>query len=203
MKKVKLNLSRISIPQKVTLGNGVKSKMTTNSNFATPSPTLTELGTATGDLKTASDNAVKGTQEQTEIMYAKEHSFDIIMTGIGSYVERIANLSTDNTSAIILSAGLEEKKKGTIDLPPIREGPFPISCYLYAKGQKGKVGYKFQISEDPATENSFTDLATTTVVKLLVTDGLVFGKKYWFRVAIIKGSVTGAYSDPISFLIGM
>ncbi len=205
MKKVKLNLAKLSIPRKVTFGQGVKVKMNGNVNFTTPTPTLVELDAAFTALETAANNAVGGTHAQTEIMYAKERAFDIVMTGVGGYVERIANQSTDNASAIIASAGMEEKRQGSHDVPPIRvkKGPLPLSAFVYAKGPKGKVGYKFQLSPDPITPTSWTDAGQTSVCKLYVSEGLIFGKVFWFRVAIIKGTVMGAYSDPVSILIGM
>ncbi len=204
MKKVKLNLGKLSIPRKVTFGQGVKGRMNANTNFATPAPTLAELDTAFTALETAANNAVGGTHAQTEIMYAKEVAFDIVMTGVGSYVERIANQSSDNASAIIASAGMEERKQGRFEVPPIRvkKGPLPLSAFVYAKAVTGGA-YKFQVSPDPITENSWIEAGQTTVCKIFVTENLIFGKVFWFRVAIVKGAITHAYSDPVSILIGM
>ena len=203
MKKVKLNLSKLTISKKVTLGGAVSGKMNGNPFFPTPSPAITDLNDATKDLKIAAENSVKGTQEQTEIMYAKETAFDIVITGIAGYVTLTANQDTDNSSTIINSAGLEEAKKGVYDVPPIRakKGPLPLSAFVYAKAGKGKVGYRFQMAMDADTL-IFSDCGNSQIRKLLVM-GLTFGKKYLFRVAITKGAVTGDFSDPCSLLIGM
>ena len=57
MKKVVLNLKNMSIPLKVEFGRQLKTSLTANANFATPTPALTVLDAAVNGLETAYNDA--------------------------------------------------------------------------------------------------------------------------------------------------
>ena len=96
-------------------------------------------------------------------------------------------LSNDNDT-IALSSGFSVKVIGAKSSSPLVVNHGSLSGVINLKTQKAKnASYKWQYSADPITVTSWIDGGSSTLVKYQVT-GLIPGKIYWFRVAIVKGN---------------
>jgi hypothetical protein len=202
MKKVSLKLSRRSVPNKIEFAGIIVLQVTANPFFTTPSPTLANITNATAVLDAAYKKAQVGGPKDTEDMYAKELLLDKLLTAIGSYVEYTANLNPANAETIILSAGLAVKTKSTINIPILSadKGNLPNSVKLRRKSEKPRVAYKWQYSADPFSETSWVHAGDSTIASFEI-NGLEPMKRYWFRVAVVKGSSQGEFTDPVTFVI--
>ena len=75
MAKIRLNLSSLSIPDKIAKAQQVVAGMTNNPTFPNPSPALMAITTAANELKTASDDVLAVRQlakDKTVIQNQKE-----------------------------------------------------------------------------------------------------------------------------------
>jgi hypothetical protein len=108
MSKIKLNLSSLSIPEKITKAQQVAASLMGNASFPTPSPALATVVLATNELITASSEAQAARQtakEKTSIQNQKEDALDGLLTQLAAYVESVAG----NNEVLILSAGMDPR----------------------------------------------------------------------------------------------
>ncbi|MGQ0829678.1 MAG: fibronectin type III domain-containing protein [Bacteroidota bacterium] len=135
-------------------------------------------------------------------MRAKETMVDQLLRAIANYVEYIANLDAPNAETIILSAAMAVKKQGSINIPILaaNNGNVPNSVKLRRKSAGRGVAYKWQYSPDPFTDASWVLAGESTVASFEI-DLLEPLKRYWFRVAIVKGITQNEFSDPVTFVI--
>jgi len=204
MKKVVLKLKERSVPNKIEFARSVVLQMNGNANFATPNPALSSLNSAANSLETAYVKAQNGGPQDTADMHAKEDSLDLLLTAEGSYVETTANANSvtdDVAEATILSAGMDVKKTGSINIPilSVTQGEEPGSVKLRRKAEEGSV-YKWQMSVDPFSNSSWRDAGEGSLATFEIT-GLTPVTRYWFRVALITGNVQGEFSDPVTFVV--
>ncbi|MGQ0827478.1 MAG: hypothetical protein ACT4ON_03680 [Bacteroidota bacterium] len=98
-------------------------------------------------------------------MYAKEKVLDRLLTAEGNYVENIANLTPETAEVVILSAGMEVKSKGSINIPILSasKGSEPFSVKLRRKSEGPGVAYKWQYSPDPFEEDTWIDAGDSTI----------------------------------------
>ncbi len=195
---VKLGLARKSVPDKIEMGRSVKSAMTGNANFATPSPTLAELGTATDNLETAKNEAELGSHEAVQEMYAKEFEFDAVMTNMGKYVETTAK----NNPAVILSAGMQIRNtpKGTkVPGQVVAVVATPVVNSQKVKLKWGAVEFALMyfIYQSRTIEGQYDLVGQSTGTKHTV-EGLVAGTTYYYKIEARNGKGTGPQSNPTS-----
>jgi len=203
MKKVALKLSTRSVPDKIEFAGTIVLQMTNNPHFQTPNPSLASITFAANVLDTAYKKAQVGGPKDTEDMYVKEKILDQLLTAEGSYVEYTANLSPNNTEVIILSAGMEVKSQGSINIPVLSasKGSVPFSVKLRRKSEGPGVAYKWQYSKDPFSIESWIDIGESTVATFEISSPLEQMERYWFRVAVIRGRVQEDFSNPVTFVI--
>lgn len=204
MKKVSLKLAKRSVPNKIEFARSVVLQMNGNANFPSPNPALSFINTAAGDLETAYIKAQNGGPQDTADMHEKEDSLDLLLTAEGGYVETTANANNtadDVATAIILSAGMNVKAQGSINIPilSVTQGDEPGSAKLRRKAELGAV-YKWQMSVDPFSNSSWTDAGEGSLATFVITE-LTPVTRYWFRVALIKGNVQEEFCDPVTFVV--
>ncbi|MGQ0829002.1 MAG: hypothetical protein ACT4ON_11490 [Bacteroidota bacterium] len=203
MKKVALKLSTRSVPDKIEFAGTIVLQMTNNPHFETPSPSLASITFVANMLSAAYKKAQGGGPKDTEDMYAKEKIFDQELTAEGNYVEYIANLSPNNTEVIILSAGMEIKSQGSINIPVLTatKGSVPSSVKLRRKSEGPGVAYKWEYSTDPFEDSTWQYAGDSTVATFEISTPLEELKRYWFRVAVIRGTIQEDFCDPVTFVI--
>ncbi|HMH42776.1 MAG TPA: fibronectin type III domain-containing protein [Pyrinomonadaceae bacterium] len=194
MSKIRLNLSKLTIPQKLAKAQQIITALTGNAGFPTPSPTLSNITSAMNELKTAADEVQAVTQtrkEKTSIQSQKKDNLDQLLTQSAAYVESVAG---DNEQ-LILSAGMDVRAASvaTTDPPGQPEGLTPSAgdhdgeIDLSWDTVSGARSYVIEKSLDPGTPTSWSHGGVSTRSSF-TADGLTSGTRYWFRVAAVNNN---------------
>ncbi|MDX6383379.1 MAG: hypothetical protein QOK48_952 [Blastocatellia bacterium] len=204
MPKLKLNLRKLSPPEKVARAREIIAAMTGNANFPTPQPTLAMAKTVTDELEAAQQDqqAAKRTAEaKTAARNDKEDIFDRTFTQLAAHVESVAG----DDEQKIKSAGMDTRapaapSAGTLDAPGsvnVTGGDADGEIDLSWEPVDGAKTYQIEQSPDPITATSWKQATATTKSKATI-DGLTSGARYWFRVAAVGTGGQGAWSNPVS-----
>lgn len=204
MAKIKLNLRKLSVPEKIARGREIITALTGNANFPAPKPTLAAMTTITDDLETAQQDqqAAKRTAVlKTIARDEKEDLLDSTFVQLAAYVESVAG---DN-ERLIKSAGMDTRAPAVAsDAPPdapqslnITGGDADGEIDLSWEPVDGAKTYQIEQSPDPVTATSWSHASATTKSKATI-DGLTSGTRYSFRIAAVGTNGQGAWSNPVS-----
>jgi hypothetical protein len=200
MPKIKLNLSKLTVPEKLAKAEQIVLKMTGNANFPTPSPSLVSITTAANELKTAfaEAQAARQTQkEKTAAQNAKEELLDQLLTQEAAFVESVAG----NDEQIILSAGMDVRAAAVASTTPPEQ---PQALAPFAGDRDGEIdlswdrvpGAKSYIIEKTADPQAAAWQHAGVATKATFTaDGLTSGSRFWFRVAAVNNNGQSGWSD--------
>lgn len=203
MAKVRLGLDGYDPDGLVSFANQIKTAMTGNANFTTPNPSLATLGTeiTTATTKIAAQKAAAQTALQaTSDRDAALEILKSLLTSLGSYVENI----TLGDAVKIQSAGMNVRGAaaplgalGPVQNLTITAGDDEGELDLAWDPVRGAKSYQIQISPDPITPTSWTDVAPAGKSRKSLS-GLERGARMWVRVRAIapKEENNGAWSDP-------
>jgi hypothetical protein len=202
MSKIKLNLSSLTIPQKLAKAELITSSLTGNASFPTPPPALATFVAATGELGTAYSEAQTARQtakEKTIIQNQKEDTLDGLFNQLAAYVESVAG---DN-SQLIFSAGMDPRAAAVAatDTPPQPQGLEPTAgdhdgeIDLRWDTVSGARSYVIERSVDPGAATSWSYCGVSTKSSF-TAKGLTSGSRFWFRVAAINSNGQSGWSDP-------
>lgn len=163
MARIKLNLSRLSLSEKIAKARQIVAALTGNASFPTPTPALAGVTTAVNDLDAAAAAAQAARQDakaKTTDQNNKEAIVDRVLTQLAAYVESVAG----DDQKLIQSAGMDTRAKGVpqSDLPSLpaalaatagdRDGEIDLSWDPVS----GAKSYVIEISPDPPTPKSWT-----------------------------------------------
>lgn len=118
MGRVKLNLGRLSVTDKVARGRHIVTKLTNNPNFSDPHPSLAEVTAALDELEAAFVGVQSAKSEVTTRVGAQENAekkLDQILARLGSYVESVAG----REDTLITSAGMDVKGSRSVATVPV------------------------------------------------------------------------------------
>jgi hypothetical protein len=202
MPKVKLNISRLSIIEKIAKCRQIISAMTGNPIFPSPNPPLTTI-TAALDAANNAFNAAQAARQEAKAKTSAQNDADDIVSGLmaqlAAHVESVAG----GDESKIRSAGMDTKATATttttIPTPPEnvsatagdRDGEIDLSW----EAVSGAKSYVIQMSADPVTATSWGHSSVSTKSSQTI-DGLTSGTRYWFRVAAVNGVGQSGWSDP-------
>ena len=117
MARIRLNLRRLSVTEKIAKGRQIVTAMTNNTSFPNPSPPLTELSAALDELHKGYDMVKAAKADVTTKVVIQDNSetkVDQALTQLAGYVESIAG--RDDT--LITSVGMETKASRTVATLP-------------------------------------------------------------------------------------
>lgn len=201
MAKVKIALSRLSIPAKIQKLRQIITAMTGNANFTTPSPTLASITTLINDLETKFNTAQTArttAQQMTDLQDLAEKALDAAMTLLVSYAENV----TGGDGAKLQSGGFDLRDPSA----PIGDLPAPANLIATIGDNDGEIdldwdsvrgagSYVVERSADPPTATSWQMIKTFKPSKGTIS-GLTSGTKNWFRVAAVGTAGQSPWSDP-------
>jgi len=204
MPKLKLNLRKLPVPEKIARAREIISALTGNPDFPAPKPTLATATTVTDDLETAQQEqqTVKRTAEaKTVARNEKEDVFDRTFTQLAAHVESIAG---DN-ERMIMSAGMDTRgvsvssnvTPGAPQSLNVTGGDADGEIDLSWEPVDGAKTYQIEQSPDPVTATSWSHASATTKSKTTI-GGLTSGTRYSFRVAAVGTGGQGGWSNPVS-----
>jgi hypothetical protein len=178
-------------------------KMTGNTNFTSPTPTLVELTTAEREFATSLTNAAHGNTNDTAIKNQKRKELESELHRLGLYVELTANGSED----VLFSSGFElQKGKSLVGVLPKPEnlkvniGVNPGSVKINVNSIANADSYLFEYTEAPAIDSSVWVIISSSKANVEIT-GLTSGKQYAFKVAGVGASTTQVFSDIVTSFI--
>ena len=200
MPRIRLNLGRLSITEKLAKGRQIVTAMTNNASFASPTPPLSDIATGLDELERAfglvqaakSEMATRsGTQNNAEARV------DQLLTQLAGYVESVAG----KDATLITSAGMEAKaapSAPTIPPPPdgvgATVGEHDGVIDLFWKRVPNARSYVIESSVDPAALGSWTHVGIATSASRTI-NSLMTGKRYWFRVAAVGAGGQSGWSE--------
>lgn len=202
MAKIRLNLSSLSIPQKIAKAQQIITALTGNAAFPTPSPTLETIATMIDGLESAFAHAQASRQtakQHTTIQNQKEDNLDSVLTRLAAYVESVAGANEQ----MILSAGMDTRAAAvaTTDPPAQPQGLTPTAgdrdgeIDLSWDTVTGSKSYVIDQSGDPVTPTTWSHAGVSTKSNF-TAKGLTSGSRYWFRVAAVNSNGQSGWSDP-------
>jgi len=202
MARIRLNLGRLTVPEKVAKAQQIINSLTANSSFPNPSPPLTAITTATNDLKSAADDLQAVNQarkEKSTNQNAKEDVLDQLLTQLAAHVESVAG----SNEQMILSAGMDLRATPVATTTPPEQ---PQALTATAGDRDGEIdlswdpvsgarSYVIEQSGDPATPTTWAHAGVGTRSSFTASS-LASGTRYWFRVAAVNSNGQSGWSDP-------
>ena len=180
-------------------------KMSGNTHFPTPNPSVAEFATST----TPFTDAVAGIaaldsqrQQLCNVRDAARPVAEAAMLKRASYVQA----TSGGAGALIISSGFELAKPhggahGTLSIPPtpsalaVTMSVHVGTLHTIWHAQQGYT-WVVQVCADPLTEANFSQVAITSHSTVDIS-GLTSGTKYWVRVAAVKGGIQGDWCQPL------
>jgi hypothetical protein len=201
-KEVALGLKWLSTPQLISNARLYLQKISGNVYFPAPSPSISEVSTQLNVLETAYTVSLSRAKGAVSEMHVERKSLEILLKGLGIYVETIANKDPDNAEQIINSSGMPIKRPNT-HLPKTftaRLTGTPGEVKLNSKRVNQSSCYMYAITTNPASETAWEELTPSTNVKKYI-NGLIPSTRYYFRMRVSTSGVIGAWSEAIDVLV--
>ncbi len=188
-----------SIKALIEQGKSIIDKMVAATGyFSGAAALLATAQTSLNALRNAASLAEQGSKADTSEMYLQETDFRAKLMILVLYVDVVAITNPTESLDIITAAGLFEKRQGAKNVQDIAVKLAGVSgkVVLKAKAKRGR-SYVFQKSTDNAI---WEQLIVSTRSKVLA-ENLTPIKTYWFRVALIKGTTQGDFTNPVSIVV--
>jgi hypothetical protein len=200
MAQISLGLARLSVADLLQVANNIKTAMTGNTNFTTPNPALTAIGTLITNLTGANNTYQASLNAAKENLTLRDDAMAALVAGLNSLAAYVQNVSGGD-AAKIQSAGMSVKGARTPATMPdtvaslsIPVGDNAGELDLQWDPANGAKTYDVQISPDPITATSWVAQPSVTKSKTVVL-GLTSGAKVWARVRAVGPGGTGAWSE--------
>jgi hypothetical protein len=202
MRHIKVGLKDVPLPDQIQTGHLVITSLTDNPNFPNASPVRAQLLAATTELANSFNDAQSARMifaTKVSVQKQKAAHFKAVMAQVASWVANQSGLD----EAKIISAGFD-LKRGNTRLGPL---PAPQALEVWPGAAAGAMdlfwarvhGAKSYVIEfalaTPEPDWKGVAFSTTTKARL---NGLVSGKKYWFRVAVVGAAGQSAWSAPVA-----
>jgi hypothetical protein len=184
----------------ISYGRALVMRMTGNSWFPKPSPSLPKVKAAIAALdkaQTATLSRRKGTSTARNDALAAALR---VLQRLASYVQKIADAHPEEAQAIIESSGMSAKRGSgsRAHTFKVKRDRVSGSARLIAPVAGDRATYRWQVSTDGG--KTWIDLPQTTKSTTVVT-GLTFGTTVLFRYKTLTVTGESDWSDPIAYLV--
>lgn len=196
-----LNLKKLTELERIAKAREIINKMEGNAWFPDPNPSLADLEAQADTTQTAYDNSRDAGSAATATFHNELDELERLMLKQVNYVEDVANDNEDEGDEIILSAGMEFRDQGAINIQDfsVKNAKVKGSVDARIKAQKPRTIYLWDVREVGETE--WTRVKVTVQARYTFT-GLTSKEEYEFRggyqLAVDNEEV---YFDPISLVI--
>lgn len=200
MARIRLNLKKLSVTDKIAKARQIVTAMSNNASFPNPSPPLTEITAAADELTQAFSLVQAARSEVTTRVVTQDNAearLDQALTKLAGYVESIAG----KDDSLITSAGMETKASPSVPSVPgvpqavsANAGEHEGEINLFWKAVPNARSYAIEASNDPAAAASWTHIGIATSASKLIAN-LTSGKRYWFRVAAVSAGGQSGWSE--------
>ncbi len=187
-----IHTAGLPVPALLQLAQGIVTAMTGNALFPTPTPSLTVVASALGDLTVAETAAATRARGAVAVRNEKRLALVELLQALRAYVQTIADASPSTGASIIESAGFSLRKKTARarQVFSARQGAVSGTLTLYAPIAARRASYEWQYSTDggvtwitmPPTLQGHTTLAgltPLTTVAIMVRAVTKTGAENW------------------------
>lgn len=195
--KVVLDFRRIPVPNKITFGRFVISRMSSSDLFEKPDVTYEEALSTVNKLEEYYLTSRDGSHTQIALMHKMKEEYDEVFRKLAKYVDRKAN----GDAAIILSSGFNlVKQPKPREKTELRTEESNVSGIIKLRrpAVNKATAYVWQYyvgTEFPAEEQwLFGGCSTQASFEM---KGLTPGTKVWFRVAAVTREGMQAFTKPV------
>jgi fibronectin type III domain protein len=206
MARVRLNLGKLSVTDKIAKGRQIVSAMTNNTSFPNPTPPLADVTGALDDLEKAFASVQSARSEVSTRAVTQDNQedrVDQLLRQLAGYVESVAG--KDDT--LITSAGMETKATASAATAPTIPQAFSATAgehegeiILSWKPVPNARSYTIEFNLDPATTTSWAHLTIATSASKVITN-LKSGTRYWFRVAAVGAAGQSGWSEQATKIV--
>lgn len=200
MARIRLNLKKLTVTEKIAKGRQIVTAMTNNARFPNPNPPLTEVSAALDELAQSFALVQTAKSEVATRVVTQENAqaaVDQVLTKLAGYVESVAG--KDDT--VITGAGMDTKASPSAPTLPSapqaltantgeHEGEINLSWKAVANARS----YTIESSLDPATAATWTHVGIAASASKVIAN-LTSGKRYWFRVAAVSAGGQSGWSE--------
>ncbi len=201
MSKIVINVSSLTIADKLVKGQDIITKSTTNPNVPGNAAVLAAFTTAQAAF-TAANAAYEAVRQQArQLMTQRDTAEEEWVTSI-NILAAFTESATDGDAAKIESAGFGVKAAptppqpvGQVENVKVTFTGMPGHSEVRWKRETNADAYVLERSPDPITATSWDNVGTVTEAKY-EGNGTVPGQKYWYRVAGVNKLGQGPWSEP-------
>ena len=201
LRKVRASLGLpTSAPAYVIGAYHIVQKMDGNSWFPSPVPPLAKVKAAIdalGDAETKAMYAGGNSKSDRDLQWRR---VKLLMDGLKTYVEGVANEDLEHAETIITSAGMHVvvTHRPSKSVLAVFQGRVSGTVRLVAKMIAKECTYYWQMSADGG--KTWINLTPTVQTETMVED-LEPGKTYQFRLRGLTNKLSTVWCDPVPFLV--
>jgi hypothetical protein len=184
----------------ITYAQGIVTRMTGNPAFATPTPPLSAVTAAIGDLQTAETAALSRLKGAVAIRNEKRAALVALLEQLRGYVQAQADANVENGTSIIEGAGIAVRKTA-VRKPRVFDavaGAVSGAAKLMARSAGPRASYEWQYSTDGGKT---WVLAPVTMQAKTTVFGLTPGASVVFRYKPVTLAGEGDWSQPVTLII--
>jgi hypothetical protein len=188
------------IQQLIAYARAIVAAMTGNAAFPTPAPTLAAVTAAIDALANAETTALTRAKGAAAVRNEKLTALVALLRQLVRYVQNVADVSAENGTSIIESAGMSVKK-AAVRKPRVfgaATGPVSGSAKLVAPSSGQRASYEWQYSVDGG--KTWVVAPVTLQAKTTIL-GLTPGATVTFRYRGVTKTGEGDWSQLITFIV--
>jgi hypothetical protein len=198
MERIKLNLAKINLDEKLQLTQNVITGLDGNATYQNPNPSIAQLTAARANI-IAKTNAISAAEMSLRTEYAERADLEAQLV---TYLEQEATYvenASGGDKAKILSSGFPVRGPRV----PVGPLPGPQNLSLVFGQSEGTVAcswdavrgaYSYVLECAQAENGPWSQVAVSTTSSYIAS-GLQSGKKYFFRVQGVGAAGPGAWSE--------
>ena len=198
MERIKLNLARMNLDEKLQLTQNVITGLGGNVTYPSPNPSIAQLTTARSNI-IAKTNAISAAESSLRTEYAERADMEAQLVTYLEMEAAYVESASGGDKAKILSSGFPVRG------PRVPVGPLsaPQNLLLVFGQSEGTVAcswdavrgaYSYVLECAQAENGPWSQVAVTTVSSY-IAGGLLSGKKYFFRVQGVGSAGPGVWSE--------
>lgn len=188
------------VPLLISLARAIEAAVSAaTKTFASPTPTMAQLGANIASLEAAQSAAHLRTKGAVATRDARVAVLKTDLQMLRSYVQTVADADPTTAATVVHAAGMTLRKASSYTKPPLAakatsSGVIVVSAKLASARQANH----WQLSTDGGT--TWIDLPETLQTKTTVT-GLPPGQTVLVRHVAVTKDGAGTWSDPVSVLV--
>jgi hypothetical protein len=189
-----------SVPALIVYAQGVVKRMTGNSSFPNPTPTLAVITTAIDDLRAAETAALARTKGAVAARDEKRTALVALLQQLRAHIQATADRDATNGVSIIESAGVAVRKTATRHARAFAAKPGPVSgvANVVAASAARRASYEWQYSADGG--KTWIAAPATLQAKTKVS-GLAQGATVQFKYRAVTKTGQGDWSQVVSLVV--